>query len=56
MNNKKPSSPIVYVYECISCGKRFTKKKMDPKLKPHKDKNGNQCFGYGAFVETKTKL
>ena len=55
-DNKKSSSPIEYVYECISCKRIFHKKTMDPTLEPHKDKNGNQCFGMGAFVKTETKL
>lgn len=56
MNNQKPSSSIVYVYECIACGKRFTKATMDNILKPHKDKNGNLCFSAGKFVESKVKI
>jgi predicted nucleotidyltransferase component of viral defense system len=34
-----------YVFECSVCGKRFYRKKYNTKLKPHKDKYGNRCFG-----------
>lgn len=52
----KPSSRIVFVYACGVCGKRFTKATMDGTLKPHKDKNGNLCYGIGNFVESKVKI
>jgi len=50
---KDKSSGIIYVYECISCGKRFDKSTNDSNLDPHRDKNGNLCYGVGKFVEIK---
>jgi predicted nucleotidyltransferase component of viral defense system len=44
---------IVYVYECNSCGKRFTRDSRNSKLRPHKDKRGFPCHGrYGIYVDT----
>ncbi|MBI4005515.1 MAG: nucleotidyl transferase AbiEii/AbiGii toxin family protein [Gammaproteobacteria bacterium] len=43
-----------YVFRCSVCDKRFTKKSYDATLKPHKNKNGYQCYGsVGIYVETK---
>ena len=43
-----------YVFECTACGRKFTKKRMDPQLNPHKGKDGYPCYGrYGMHVETK---
>jgi hypothetical protein len=52
---KNVSSGLVYIYECGFCGRRFSKSKMDSTLKPHKDKEGNMCYGTGNFVESKPK-
>lgn len=50
---RRPSSPK-YVYQCLICGKRFTRSKHNSKLNAHKDKYGNQCYGrHGYWVETK---
>lgn len=43
-----------YIVECSMCGKRFTRSKIDSKLRSHKTKNGYPCYGgYGHYVETK---
>jgi len=43
-----------YVYRCSACGKIFNKKRMDPTLNAHKNKNGYPCYGrYGSYVRTK---
>lgn len=43
-----------YVFQCNSCGKKFTHKTQDPKLNKHKDKYGNPCPGRTGFlVDTK---
>ncbi len=43
-----------YVFECTTCGRRFTKKKYDSSLNKHKDRAGNPCLGrMGVYVETK---
>lgn len=42
-----------YVYECPSCGKRFSRKTRDATLKPHKSKSGYPCYGrYGVWIDT----
>jgi len=43
-----------YVFECSLCGKRFTRKRNNPALNPHKDKQGFPCPGRsGLFVAMK---
>ncbi|MEX2341106.1 MAG: nucleotidyl transferase AbiEii/AbiGii toxin family protein [Candidatus Paceibacterota bacterium] len=45
---------IKYIYECNYCGKKFTRRTMDPVIRPHKDKSGCSCYGtYGIYVDTK---
>ena len=42
-----------YVYECPNCQKKFRRKKHNPGLNPHKDKQGYPCYGrFGALVDT----
>jgi WYL domain len=42
-----------YVYRCTVCGKTFNRKTMDGSLKPHKNRQGYQCYaGYGVYVRT----
>jgi hypothetical protein len=51
---KTPSLGPKYVIECPYCGKKFSRKKMDTRLNPHKDKNGYPCSGRsGYLVDTK---
>jgi predicted nucleotidyltransferase component of viral defense system len=46
-------SQIRYVFQFISCNRRFTKTRMNGKLGKHKDKYRNQCFGRaGYYVAT----
>lgn len=43
-----------YVYECMTCGKRFTHKTRDSSLNKHKNKQGGNCFGRrGYLVDTR---
>ena len=43
-----------YIYQCPLCQKKFTRKKMDGKLNPHKSKDGWPCSGRtGIYVDTK---
>lgn len=43
-----------YVIECPFCGKKFSRKERDTRLKPHKDKHGYPCPGRaGHVVDTK---
>jgi len=45
---------IKYVFECPLCQKKFTRKKMDSRLNPHKTKDGWPCSGRtGIYVDTK---
>ena len=40
--------------ECPYCGKKFSRKKMNTRLNPHKDKYGYPCSGRnGYLVDTK---
>ena len=38
-----------YVYQCHSCGKRFSRKQRTIRLNPHKDKNGYSCPARSAI-------
>jgi predicted nucleotidyltransferase component of viral defense system/DNA-directed RNA polymerase subunit RPC12/RpoP len=52
--HRRFSSSLRYVYKCIICGRRFTRKTQRSALRPHKDKNRNPCSGrYGYYVNTK---
>lgn len=43
-----------YVYSCNRCGKLFSHSTRNSRLNPHKDKQGNKCYGRsGSYVETK---
>jgi predicted nucleotidyltransferase component of viral defense system len=49
------SSGPTYVYRCSVCRKTFNKKKMDPTLNEHKNKNGRPSYGrYGSYIRTKS--
>ncbi len=39
-----------YEVECSLCTRRFKKMKPDPKLRAHKDKFGNQCYGRRGYL------
>ena len=41
---------LTYVYECVYCGKRFSRKKQAHSLNPHKDRNGFPCAGRSAVL------
>lgn len=46
----KPYYGPKYIIECPICGKKFTRKINNPKLNPHKDKNGYPCSGRSGFL------
>ena len=39
-----------FVYECPVCSKHFYRKQANPRLNPHKDQYGNQCFGRVGMI------
>ncbi|MEK7477517.1 MAG: nucleotidyl transferase AbiEii/AbiGii toxin family protein [Candidatus Coatesbacteria bacterium] len=48
------SSGTVYIVECSSCGRHFTRKTGDTAMKPHRDQTGDPCYGRsGHVVETR---
>lgn len=43
-----------HVYECLYCGRRFSRKTRTSRLKPHKDKRGYPCPGrHATWVDTR---
>ena len=40
----------IYIVECSYCGKRFPRKKYSTRIRVHKDKYGNSCFGRSGFI------
>lgn len=45
---------IKYLYQCATCGKKFSKKKSSSLLGSHKNKNGYRCGGrHGVYLGTK---
>lgn len=46
-----------YIFECMYCGKKFTRGSYNSSLNPHKDKNGYPCPGRtGMYVDTKYQV
>ncbi len=45
------SSGPIYIYRCPMCDKTFRRKKQNPKLNPHKSKDGWPCFGRTGYYE-----
>ena len=44
----------LYVIECPYCGRGFTRRRMDTRLRPHRDRQGHPCSGRsGYLVDTK---
>ncbi|GAG75793.1 unnamed protein product, partial [marine sediment metagenome] len=42
-----------YIFECLYCGRKFKRIKYNAKLRPHKDKSGENCLGrIGHLVDT----
>jgi predicted nucleotidyltransferase component of viral defense system len=39
-----------YIIECPICGKKFARRTYNPKLNPHKDKQGDPCVGRSGFL------
>jgi len=53
-SSKRQSFGPKYIIECPYCGKKFTHKKMNTRLNPHKDKDGYPCSGRnGYLIDTK---
>jgi len=49
----RSSTGPTYKFRCTACGKLFKRKKMNGVLKPHKRRDGSQCFGsYGSYEGT----
>lgn len=40
----------IYIVECSYCGKRFPRKKYRTRLRRHKDRYGNLCYGRSGFI------
>jgi len=40
----------VYIVECSYCGTRFPRKRYSPRLRRHKDRYGNQCYGRSGYI------
>lgn len=40
----------VYIVECSYCGKRFPRKRYSTRLRPHKDKYDNACYGRSGYI------
>jgi predicted nucleotidyltransferase component of viral defense system len=40
----------IYIVECSYCQKRFPRKKYSTRLRRHKDKYGNPCYGRSGFM------
>jgi predicted nucleotidyltransferase component of viral defense system len=40
----------VYIVECSYCGKRFPRKRYSTRLRPHKDRYGNPCYGRSGYI------
>lgn len=43
------TSTQIYVVECSYCGKRFPRKQYDVRLRKHKDRYGNECYGRSGY-------
>lgn len=53
LSSRRSTGPT-YVYECSYCGKRFSRKRQNSRLNPHKDKHGSRCSGRtGMYVDTR---
>ena len=40
----------LYLVECAYCGKRFPRKRYSTRLRRHKDKYGNMCYGRSGYI------
>jgi hypothetical protein len=40
----------IYDVECSYCGRRFPRAKYSTRLRMHKDKYGNQCYGRSGYI------
>jgi predicted nucleotidyltransferase component of viral defense system len=50
----RASGGPVYVFRCPVCKKKFEHKSYDGTLRPHKNRDGWDCYGrYGTYEETK---
>lgn len=52
--SRSAATGVRYIYECSYCGKKFTRKQQDSRLRSHKDKTGYPCGGrIGYLVDTR---
>jgi hypothetical protein len=48
------SGGLTYLFRCSVCNKRFDRKSYDAALRPHKNRDGRDCYGrYGVYEGTK---
>lgn len=43
-------STRIYIVECVYCGKRFPRKRYSTRLRRHKDRYGNACYGRSGYI------
>ena len=49
-----PQTGPTYMFRCTVCGKEFERKTYDGKLRAHKNRGGQDCYGrFGTYVRTK---
>ncbi len=54
MSSVRGSGQLRYVFQCVSCGKRFEHSKYDSTLRAHKTKSGSPCSSrIGSYVTTR---
>jgi hypothetical protein len=50
----RTSGGPVYVFRCAACDKKFERRSYDATLRPHKNRDGWDCYGrYGIYEKTK---
>lgn len=50
----RASGGLTYLFRCSVCNKRFERKSYDGTLRPHKNRDGGDCYGrYGVYEGTK---
>lgn len=48
-HSPRSRSVASYTVECTVCGRRFPRKRRNPRIKPHKDRSGLPCSGRRGF-------
>lgn len=49
-NTRRGRTSHIYLVECAYCGKRFPRKRYSTRLRPHKDRQGNNCYGRSGYI------